>query len=55
MFKLLDGSQTLGRGRMFWSCFVAVLAAALIASATGLVVSVESFRRDPSAAAGTGG
>ncbi|MBL8296387.1 MAG: FtsX-like permease family protein [Bryobacterales bacterium] len=32
-----------------------VLSAALIASATFLVVSVESFRRDPNAAAGTGG
>ena len=30
MFKLLDGSQTLGRGWTFWSCFLAVLAAALI-------------------------
>ena len=30
MFKLLDGPQTLGRGRTFWSCFVVVLAAALI-------------------------
>ena len=30
MFKLLDGSQTLGRGWTFWSCFLVVLAAALI-------------------------
>ena len=30
MFKLLDGSQTLGRGRTFWSCFLVVLAAALV-------------------------
>ncbi len=30
MFKLLDGPQTLGRGRTFWSCFLVVLAAALI-------------------------
>src|SRR6195952_3554648 len=30
MFKLLDGPQTLGRGRIFWSCFLVVLAAALI-------------------------
>src|SRR5258708_32110403 len=30
MFKLLDGPQTLGRGRTFWSCFLFVLAAALI-------------------------
>ena len=30
MFKLLDGSQTLGRGWTFWSCFLAVLAAALV-------------------------
>jgi urea transport system permease protein len=30
MFKLLDGSQTLGRGWTFWSCFLVVLAAALV-------------------------
>src|SRR6185503_14138252 len=30
MFKLLDGSQTLGRGWTFWSCFLVGLAAALI-------------------------
>lgn len=30
MFKLLEGSQTLGRGKIFWSCFIATLAAALI-------------------------
>src|SRR6202034_2283825 len=30
MFKLLDGPQTLGRGRAFWACFLVVLAAALI-------------------------
>src|SRR6201995_2620146 len=30
MFRLLDGSQTLGRGWTFWSCFLVVLAAALI-------------------------
>ncbi|KWV56617.1 ABC transporter permease [Bradyrhizobium macuxiense] len=30
MFKLLDGPQTLGRGKIFWSCFLAVLAGALI-------------------------
>src|ERR1700742_5270173 len=30
MFKLIDGPQTLGRGRIFWSCFLAVLAGALI-------------------------
>ena len=30
MFKLLDGPQTLGRGRTFWTCFLAVLAAALV-------------------------
>lgn len=29
MFKLLEGPQTLGRGRIFWSCFLAVLAGAL--------------------------
>lgn len=30
MLKLLDGPQTLGRGKIFWSCFLAVLAGALI-------------------------
>jgi len=30
MFKLLDGPQTLGRGRAFWACFLVVLAGALI-------------------------
>lgn len=30
MLKLLDGPQTLGRGKIFWSCFILVLAAALI-------------------------
>ncbi len=30
MFKLLEGPQTLGRGRIFWSCFLAVLLGALI-------------------------
>src|ERR1700690_2075471 len=30
MFKLLDGPQTLGRGRAFWTCFLVVLAGALI-------------------------
>ena len=30
MLKLLEGPQTLGRGRIFWSCFLAVLAGALI-------------------------
>src|SRR5215468_4618648 len=30
MFKLLDGAQTLGRGKIFWSCFIVVLVAALI-------------------------
>lgn len=30
MFKLLNGAQTLGRGRVFWLCFLAVLAAALV-------------------------
>ncbi|MGY4339274.1 urea transport system permease protein [Bradyrhizobium sp. LM2.9] len=29
MFKLLEGPQTLGRGKIFWSCFLAVLAGAL--------------------------
>src|SRR3954452_23933233 len=29
MFKLLEGPQTLGRGRMFWSCFLVGLGAAL--------------------------
>jgi urea transport system permease protein len=30
MFKLLDGPQTLGRGRAFWAWFLVVLAAALV-------------------------
>jgi branched-chain amino acid transport system permease protein len=30
MLKLLDGPQTLGRGRVFWSCVLAVLVGALI-------------------------
>ncbi|MVT67917.1 ABC transporter permease [Bradyrhizobium pachyrhizi] len=30
MLKLLEGPQTLGRGKIFWSCFLAVLAGALI-------------------------
>jgi branched-chain amino acid transport system permease protein len=30
MIRLLEGPQTLGKGRAFWCCFVAVLAAALI-------------------------
>ncbi len=30
MIKLLEGPQTLGRGRVFWACFLAVLAGALI-------------------------
>jgi branched-chain amino acid transport system permease protein len=29
MLKLLEGSQTLGQGKIFWSCFLAVLAGAL--------------------------
>jgi urea transport system permease protein len=30
MLKLLDGPQTLGRGKIFWSCFIVVLGCALI-------------------------
>jgi urea transport system permease protein len=30
MFKLIDGPQTLGRGKIFWACFLAVLTGALI-------------------------
>lgn len=30
MLKLVDGPQTLGRGKIFWSCFIVVLVAALI-------------------------
>jgi urea transport system permease protein len=29
MIKLLEGPQTLGRGKLFWGCFLVVLAAAL--------------------------
>jgi urea transport system permease protein len=43
MLKLLEGPQTLGRGKAFWSCFAAVLAVALVYPAFADSYDVGNF------------